>query len=80
MPVRLPRKIRRILYALDLAGQPLTGAELCHVTCYGPGTMYPAIDQLRKAGWIALATDQRGGYQLTDLGRLHAGITPKATP
>lgn len=31
----------------------LWGLRLCEMTGHGPGTVYPALDRLMKAGWIA---------------------------
>lgn len=82
MTVRLPRKIRRILMALHHTGLPLTGAQLCRITCHWPGTVYPALDRLERNGWIERATDRAKipGYRLTDHGRRGAGLALKETP
>lgn len=31
---------------------PTWGLRICEVTGHGPGTTYPALDRLMKAGWI----------------------------
>ncbi len=31
---------------------PAWGLRICEVTGHGPGTTYPALDRLMKAGWI----------------------------
>ena len=77
MAARLPRKVRRILHALDLAGRPLTAAELSRATCHGIGTVYVALDRLEEAGWITREqADGPSTYQLTDHGRTNAGLKP----
>lgn len=32
---------------------PAWGLRICELTGYGTGTVYPALDRLAKAGWIA---------------------------
>jgi DNA-binding PadR family transcriptional regulator len=80
--VRLQRKIRRILGALDLADRPITATDLARVTCYGPATIYPALDRLLRAGWIELTGGPRGvaAYELTEHGRTSAGLTRERQP
>lgn len=82
MTVRLQRKIRRILAALDLADRPITAAELTAVTCYGSVTIYPALHRLLSAGWIELTGGPRGvaAYELTEHGRVAAGLTREEQP
>ncbi|MER5843228.1 winged helix-turn-helix domain-containing protein [Streptomyces prasinus] len=76
MTVRIPRKTRRIIMALHNAQRPLTGGDLCRITCHWPGTVYPALEQLERAGWIEKRPTPKSihGYQLTDRGRQHAGL------
>jgi hypothetical protein len=31
---------------------PAWGLRICEATGHGPGTVYPALDRLMKAGWI----------------------------
>lgn len=31
---------------------PVWGLRICEATGHGPGTVYPALDRLMKAGWI----------------------------
>ena len=31
---------------------PAWGLRICETACHGPGTAYPALDRLMKAGWI----------------------------
>ncbi|MBP5918707.1 PadR family transcriptional regulator [Streptomyces sp. LBUM 1486] len=79
LPGRVPRRIRRILMAFHLARRPLTAADLIRATCHGPGTVYPALVRLERAGWI----ERLGGplgmarYDLTAHGRTAAGLTPR---
>ncbi|MFJ2961209.1 PadR family transcriptional regulator [Streptomyces collinus] len=77
MTARLTRPVRRIVMALHIAGRPLTGGDLCRITCHWPGTVYPALDRLQRAGWIASAAGPGAvaAYQLTPHGQRHAGLT-----
>jgi len=72
----LTRPVRRILHALDNASRPLTGGDLCRITCHWPGTIYPALERLERAGWIEKRPTPKTihGYQLTDRGRQHSGL------
>ena len=59
------------------ADDPPWGLRLCEQTGYGTGTVYPALDRLMKAGWIADRWEEpqpadrprRRYYSLTDDGR-----------
>lgn len=78
MTARLTRKIRRILMALDVAERPLSGADLGRVTCYRPGTIYPAIARLEEATWIEREDGTPTRYHLTPVGRSGAGLPAAA--
>jgi PadR family transcriptional regulator PadR len=60
---------------------PAWGLRICEMTGHGPGTTYPALDRLMKAGWIEdrwedpAPTDRprRRLYMITSAGR--AGLT-----
>jgi DNA-binding PadR family transcriptional regulator len=80
--VRLQRKIRRVTATLDLANRPITALELARVTCYGPATLYPALDRLLSARWIHAVGGPRGmaAYELTDHGRQAAGLARQRQP
>jgi PadR family transcriptional regulator, regulatory protein PadR len=60
---------------------PAWGLRICDATGHGPGTVYPALDRLMKAGWIEdrwedpVPTDRprRRFYTITSVGR--AGYT-----
>ncbi|WP_060887650.1 hypothetical protein [Streptomyces caniscabiei] len=82
MTVRLQRKIRRITATLDLAGRPVTAADLSRATCYGPATVYPALHRLLSVGWIELVGGPRGvaAYELTAHGRRAAGLSREKQP
>jgi Fe2+ or Zn2+ uptake regulation protein len=43
--------MRVILDAHD-RGSPAWGLSICEATGYGISTVYPALNRLRKAGWI----------------------------
>ena len=56
---------------------PVWGLRLCEQTGYGTGTVYPALDRLLKAGWIADKWEdppppdrpRRRFYEITTTGR-----------
>jgi PadR family transcriptional regulator, regulatory protein PadR len=56
---------------------PAWGLRLCEATGYGTGTIYPALDRLMKAGWIADRWEdprpegrpRRRYYEITSTGR-----------
>jgi DNA-binding PadR family transcriptional regulator len=52
--IRVSMVILDILEAIDRApaGDPSWGRRLCEQTGHAPGTVYPALDKLMKAGWI----------------------------
>jgi DNA-binding PadR family transcriptional regulator len=53
-------RIRVTLVILDVLdvimsapeNDPAWGLRICEATGHGPGTVYPALDRLMKAGWI----------------------------
>jgi PadR family transcriptional regulator PadR len=55
-----PPKIRVTLVIMDILDvimsapqdDPVWGLGICEATGHGPGTTYPALDRLMKAGWI----------------------------
>ena len=57
---------------------PAWGLRICEATGHGPGTVYPALDRLMKAGWIEdrwenpEPTDRprRRFYSVTSVGRV----------
>ena len=53
--IRLTAVIMDVLDVLTSSpsDDPAWGLRLCEVTGYGTGTIYPALDRLMKAGWIA---------------------------
>jgi PadR family transcriptional regulator PadR len=60
---------------------PAWGLRICEATGHGPGTVYPALDRLMKAGWIEDRWEdpapadrpRRRFYAITSVGR--AGYT-----
>ena len=52
--IRLTAVIMDVLDVLtnSPSDNPAWGLQLCKVTGYGTGTIYPALDRLMKAGWI----------------------------
>lgn len=77
--IRVSLVVLDILGAIDSAppDDPAWGLRLCEQTGYGTGTVYPALDKLLKAGWIADAWEEpqpmdrprRRFYSLTEHGR-----------
>ena len=77
--VRVSLVVLDVLDAIDSAppGDPAWGLRLCEQTGHGPGTVYPALDKLLKAGWITdwwedpqpANRPRRRFYALTDEGR-----------
>jgi PadR family transcriptional regulator PadR len=57
---------------------PTWGLRICEATGHGPGTVYPALDRLMKAGWIEdrwedpVPADRprRRFYAVTSVGRV----------
>ncbi|RSR98053.1 PadR family transcriptional regulator [Streptomyces sp. WAC04189] len=84
MKVPITRSVQRIITAIHEAPEPMTALAICRATGRWPGTVYPALDRLERAGWI------RGGphptrdgarvYHLTHLGQIRAGLEPSTTP
>ena len=54
-PIRVSMVVLDILHAVENTPSdvPSWGLRLCEQTGYGGGTVYPALDKLLKAGWIA---------------------------
>jgi len=56
---------------------PAWGLRICEATGHGPGTTYPALDRLMKAGWIEDRWEEpvpadrprRRFYTITSVGR-----------
>jgi PadR family transcriptional regulator len=77
-PIRISLVVLDILAAIERTpDDPPWGLRLCCETCYGSGTVYPALDKLLKAGWITDRWEEtqpadrprRRFYMLTDDGR-----------
>jgi PadR family transcriptional regulator PadR len=53
--IRLTAVIMDVLDVLAASppDDPAWGLRLCEATAYGTGTVYPALNRLLKAGWIA---------------------------
>ena len=81
--IRMTMVIMDILDVLTgaLQDDPAWGLRLCEQTGHGPGTVYPALDRLLKAGWIEDYWEdssppdrpRRRYYTITSVGR--AGYT-----
>jgi DNA-binding MarR family transcriptional regulator len=77
--IRVTLVIMDVLEAITSASpdDPAWGLRICEATGYGPGTTYPALDRLMKAGWIEdrwedpAPTDRprRRFYTITSAGR-----------
>ncbi len=77
--IRVSMVVLDILDAIDSAppDDPPWGLRLCEQTGHGTGTIYPALDKLHAAGWIAdqwedpqpVDRPRRRFYSLTDDGR-----------
>ena len=81
--IRVTLVIMDVLDVIMSAPQddPAWGLRICEATGHGPGTVYPALDRLMKAGWIEdrwedpVPADRprRRFYAITSAGR--AGYT-----
>lgn len=77
--VRITQVILDILDVLanSQPDDPAWGLRMCEQTGYGTGTVYPALDRLLKAGWIADKWEappppdrpRRRFYEITTTGR-----------
>ena len=77
--VRLTAVIWEIMSVLSNASpdDPAWGLRICEQTGYGSGTIYPALDRMMKAGYIADRWEdpapadrpKRRYYELTSTGR-----------
>ena len=78
-PIRVSMVVLDILDAIENAplDDPSWGLRLCEQTGYCGGTVYPALDKLLRAGWIADTWEEpqppdrprRRFYALTDDGQ-----------
>jgi DNA-binding MarR family transcriptional regulator len=82
-------RIRATLVIMDVLNvimnapedDPAWGLRICEAIGHGPGTVYPALDRLMKAGWIEDRWEEpvpadrprRRFYAITSAGR--AGLT-----
>jgi len=79
--VRLTRKVRRVITALHTLDKPW-GLIICRETGYGPGTVYPILEHLVKAGWAGTRVEDNPApgrpprlfYHLTLRGQIAAGL------
>jgi PadR family transcriptional regulator PadR len=77
--IRLTAVIMDVLDVLTNApsDNPPWGLRICEQTGHGAGTIYPALERLRKAGWIDARWEdpappdrpRRRYYELTSTGR-----------
>jgi predicted transcriptional regulator len=78
--VRLTKPTLGVIDALQQAtvDGPLYGLQICRLTDLGPGTVYPILDRLVRAGWIHARWEanqpagrpRRCFYEITATGRL----------
>jgi PadR family transcriptional regulator PadR len=80
-----PPRIRMTMVTMDVldvimnapVDDPAWGLRVCEQTGYGTGTVYPALDRLKKAGWIGDRWEEpapedrprRRFYAITSAGR-----------
>lgn len=77
--IRLTQVVMDVLDILtsSLPDDPAWGLQLCELTGYGTGTVYPALNRLMKAGWISDFWEdpqpedrpKRRFYEITSTGR-----------
>jgi PadR family transcriptional regulator PadR len=77
--IRVTLVIMDVLDVIMSAPQddPAWGLRICEATGHGPGTVYPALDRLMKAGWIEDRWEEpapadrprRRFYTITSIGR-----------
>lgn len=83
MPVRITLKVVSVLSCfLEDPQLPRYGYELTRAAGVSAGTLYPILDRLRKAGWLAAGWEEidpakagrpaRRNYRLTDEGLAQA--------
>lgn len=79
---RLSVATLKVLGAFLSAKGELSGADLARHAGIGPGTLYPLLQRLERAGWLdsrwetedpsELGRPRRRYYRVTGLGRQHA--------
>ena len=87
--VRVGRRRRRVLLALFAGLETPGGFSLGHLAQVGPGTVYPFLAHLERAGWVTSDWEtvppgedrpRRRFYTLTPLGRAEGGRLLDLTP
>jgi DNA-binding transcriptional regulator PaaX len=89
-------RVRVTLVIVDVLGvimgaspdDPAWGLRICEATGHGPGTTYPALDRLMKAGWIEdhwedpapADRPRRRFYTITSVGRAGYAEALEARP
>jgi PadR family transcriptional regulator PadR len=86
--IRVTLVIMDVLDVIMSASQddPAWGLRICEMTGHGPGTTYPALDRLMKAGWIEDRWEEpvpadrprRRLYTVTSVGRAGYGAAREA--
>ena len=51
------RQVMDLLIACVAADEPAWGLRVCDRTGLGPGTVYPILERLERAGWVASAME-----------------------
>jgi DNA-binding PadR family transcriptional regulator len=79
--IKPTRKMRRVLLVLLTGAPRLSGYPIAHAAAVGPGSIYPELARLERAGWVASKWEdgparpnsgRRRFYQLTRYGRAQA--------
>lgn len=68
-----------------IAGEPVWGFKICDQASLGPGTVYPILDRLERAGWVVGSWEtgkepRRRLYEMTVAGRTELAAAIAARP
>ncbi|MEU8660193.1 PadR family transcriptional regulator [Actinoplanes philippinensis] len=82
-PVRL---VMDVLISSTVEDEDIWGLRICERTHLGPGTVYPILERLQRAGWVTSAKEPgqpsgrppRRYYQVTAAGRVEYGAALQA--
>jgi PadR family transcriptional regulator len=74
--IRPTRRMKRVLLVLLTGAPELSGYPICRAAATGPGSVYPELTRLERAGWVASEWEKgrppgqrRRFYRLTPYGR-----------